>query len=71
MVISWHDKLADGNLYTWGRGFGCASDTCTPCLFDAALSFNDVALGWDHALLLTSTKTFSIIIRLYSPHNHN
>ncbi|KAG8366289.1 hypothetical protein BUALT_Bualt17G0060900 [Buddleja alternifolia] len=44
---------ADGNLYTWGRGFGCASDTCTPRLFDAALSFNEVALGWDHALLLT------------------
>ncbi|KAL3631116.1 hypothetical protein CASFOL_024100 [Castilleja foliolosa] len=45
----------DGSLYTWGRGFGCASDEFVPRRFDAAnFSFNEVALGWNHALLLTS-----------------
>ncbi|KAI3467406.1 hypothetical protein Pfo_024069 [Paulownia fortunei] len=44
---------ADGSLYTWGRGFGCASDACIPRHFDAAFSLNEVALGWNHALLLT------------------
>ncbi|KAK6139284.1 hypothetical protein DH2020_026978 [Rehmannia glutinosa] len=44
---------ADGNLYTWGRGFGRASDACVPRRFEAAFSLNEVALGWNHALLLT------------------
>ncbi|KAK4429943.1 Ultraviolet-B receptor UVR8 [Sesamum alatum] len=45
---------ADGSLYTWGRGFGCASDACIPRCVDVALSLKEVALGWNHALLLTS-----------------
>ncbi|KAL2253481.1 UNVERIFIED_CONTAM: putative E3 ubiquitin-protein ligase HERC2 [Sesamum indicum] len=45
---------ADGSLYTWGRGFGCASDACIPHHVDVALSLKEVALGWNHALLLTS-----------------
>ncbi|KAL0336298.1 UNVERIFIED_CONTAM: putative E3 ubiquitin-protein ligase HERC1 [Sesamum radiatum] len=45
---------ADGSLYTWGRGFGCASDAYIPRHVDVALSLKEVALGWNHALLLTS-----------------
>ncbi|XP_051146069.1 ultraviolet-B receptor UVR8 [Andrographis paniculata] len=44
----------DGRLYTWGRGFGGASDECIPQCYDVAISLKDVALGWNHALLLTS-----------------
>ncbi|KAL6547157.1 hypothetical protein OROMI_022878 [Orobanche minor] len=43
----------EGNLYTWGRGFGCASDACVPRRLDATFSLNEIALGWNHALLLT------------------
>ncbi|EYU28697.1 hypothetical protein MIMGU_mgv1a008743mg [Erythranthe guttata] len=44
---------ADGSLYTWGRGFSCASDESIPRLFEAAVTVDEVALGWNHALLLT------------------
>lgn len=44
---------ADGSLYTWGRGFSCALDTYIPCHSDAAFPISEVALGWNHALLLT------------------
>ncbi|XP_057777095.1 ultraviolet-B receptor UVR8 [Salvia miltiorrhiza] len=44
---------ADGSLYTWGRGFGCASDTYIPCFSDVAFPISKVALGWNHALLST------------------
>ncbi|CAA0834714.1 Regulator of chromosome condensation (RCC1) family protein [Striga hermonthica] len=43
----------DGSLYTWGRGFGCASDACVPSRLDTKFSIDKVALGWNHALLLT------------------
>ncbi|KAH6769551.1 Regulator of chromosome condensation family protein [Perilla frutescens var. hirtella] len=44
----------DGSLYTWGRGFSGAPDAYIPCHFDAAaFPISDVALGWNHALLLT------------------
>ncbi|KAL8518818.1 hypothetical protein ACS0TY_009970 [Phlomoides rotata] len=43
----------DGSLYMWGRGFGCASDAYIPRHFDAAFPVDEVALGWNHALLLT------------------
>ncbi|CAA3024809.1 Hypothetical predicted protein [Olea europaea subsp. europaea] len=45
---------AGGHLYTWGRGFHGASDSYIPHCIPADLSFNQVALGWNHALVLTS-----------------
>ncbi|KAL1550975.1 HECT-type E3 ubiquitin transferase [Salvia divinorum] len=44
---------ADGSLYTWGRGFRGALDTYIPCLSDVAFPVSKVALGWNHALLLS------------------
>ncbi|KZV58782.1 hypothetical protein F511_24696 [Dorcoceras hygrometricum] len=48
---------ATGSLYTWGRGYRRGyrntSHGCIPHGFDTALSFQQVALGWNHALLLT------------------
>lgn len=44
----------NGRLYTWGRGFGGASDTHVPECFYTDLSFSQAALGWNHALLLTA-----------------
>lgn len=46
---------ADGSLYMWGRGFGCASDAYIPRHFDTVFPVNEVALGWNHALLLSKT----------------
>lgn len=43
----------DGSLYTWGRGFSGAPDAYIPCHLDASFPINEVALGWNHALLLT------------------
>ncbi|CAN6440875.1 unnamed protein product [Victoria cruziana] len=42
-----------GHLYTWGRGFGGASNFSVPHLLPSHLAFSQVALGWNHALLLT------------------
>ncbi|CDP00277.1 unnamed protein product [Coffea canephora] len=44
---------AEGQLYTWGRGFGGASDVHIPQCVTTCLSFSTAALGWNHALLLT------------------
>ncbi|XP_073134104.1 ultraviolet-B receptor UVR8 [Henckelia pumila] len=44
---------ATGSLYTWGRGYRNTSRVCIPHRIDTALSFHQVALGWNHALLLT------------------
>ncbi|XP_047961167.1 ultraviolet-B receptor UVR8 isoform X2 [Salvia hispanica] len=44
---------ADGSLYTWGRGFCSASDAYIPCLSDVDFPISMVALGWNHALLLS------------------
>ncbi|KAL9263480.1 Ultraviolet-B receptor UVR8-like protein [Drosera capensis] len=45
---------ADGQLYTWGRGYsGKTSDASLPCQLKSSLSFKQAALGWNHALLLT------------------
>ncbi|KAF9623820.1 hypothetical protein IFM89_005405 [Coptis chinensis] len=47
----------DGHLYTWGKGFHGISDACLPLLPSSALKFTKVALGWNHALLLTDCGT--------------
>ncbi|KAJ4868797.1 Regulator of chromosome condensation (RCC1) family protein [Raphanus sativus] len=44
---------ADGQLYTWGRGFCGSPDVQTPKCLHSSQSFREVALGWNHALLLT------------------
>ncbi|XP_038704339.1 ultraviolet-B receptor UVR8 isoform X2 [Tripterygium wilfordii] len=43
----------DGHLYTWGRGFSGTSDTCFPQRVPSAFPFTKVAVGWNHALVLT------------------
>ncbi|KAL2904413.1 Ultraviolet-B receptor UVR8 [Bienertia sinuspersici] len=45
---------ADGCLYTWGRGFSSNSNTCIPQSLPSTLYFKQAALGWNHALILTS-----------------
>lgn len=43
----------DGQLYTWGRGFGGTRDVCCPTHVISSFLFTQTALGWNHALLLT------------------
>ncbi|CAK9137071.1 unnamed protein product [Ilex paraguariensis] len=43
---------ANGQLYTWGRGFSGSSDVYHPHGVTASLSFTQAALGWNHALTL-------------------
>ncbi|CAN7094252.1 unnamed protein product [Brassica rapa subsp. narinosa] len=45
---------ANGQMFSWGRGFCGSPDVQTPHCFHSSLSFRDVALGWNHALLLTA-----------------
>ncbi|KAK1437774.1 hypothetical protein QVD17_03572 [Tagetes erecta] len=44
---------SEGNLYTWGRGFGGAPDVCCPDRVISRFSFKQAALGWNHVLGLT------------------
>ncbi|MBA0566931.1 hypothetical protein Golob_011703, partial [Gossypium lobatum] len=44
---------ADGELYTWGRGFGATSDFLSPQQSPSSSKFSKVALGWNHALVLS------------------
>ncbi|CAI9275825.1 unnamed protein product [Lactuca saligna] len=43
----------NGDLYTWGRGFGSKADVSSPNLVISPFSFTQTALGWNHALILT------------------
>lgn len=43
----------NGNLYVWGRAFCGAPDVYRPRRVTADLYFSQVALGWNHALVLT------------------
>uniref|UniRef100_A0A9I9D2L0 RCC1-like domain-containing protein n=1 Tax=Cucumis melo TaxID=3656 RepID=A0A9I9D2L0_CUCME len=43
----------EGHLYTWGRGFKSNSDVYSPQHLPSPSSFSKVALGWNHALVLT------------------
>ncbi|XP_021731124.1 ultraviolet-B receptor UVR8 isoform X1 [Chenopodium quinoa] len=43
-----------GRLYTWGRSFSSSSNVCIPQSVCSSLSFEQAALGWNHALVLTS-----------------
>ncbi|KAL0795426.1 hypothetical protein Bca101_066803 [Brassica carinata] len=44
---------ANGQMFSWGRGFCGSPDVQTPQCLPSSLSFREVALGWNHALLLT------------------
>ncbi|KAE8688006.1 Regulator of chromosome condensation family protein isoform 2 [Hibiscus syriacus] len=44
---------ADRELYTWGRGFGSSSDFLSPRHLPSSSKFSKVALGWNHALVLS------------------
>ncbi|OIT27327.1 ultraviolet-b receptor uvr8 [Nicotiana attenuata] len=43
----------NGHLYVWGRAFSGASDVYRPRCVTADLPLIQVALGWNHALVLT------------------
>ncbi|MCL7051380.1 hypothetical protein MKW94_016022 [Papaver nudicaule] len=47
---------ADGHVYTWGKGFSGKSDAYSPQILSSPLKFTKVALGWNHALLLTDAE---------------
>lgn len=47
---------ADGRVFTWGRGFSGSSDAYTPQYLNLPLLFTQIALGWNHALLLTGDR---------------
>ncbi|EPS68384.1 hypothetical protein M569_06389, partial [Genlisea aurea] len=46
----------DGILYQWGRGFDSGCDEYVPRKLDLDSRVSDVALGWNHALLLTEER---------------
>ncbi|XP_031488256.1 ultraviolet-B receptor UVR8 isoform X1 [Nymphaea colorata] len=52
----------EGHLYTWGRGFGGTSNIPVPQLLTSHLAFSQVALGWNHALLLTYTGEVFMLV---------
>ncbi|CAN4124399.1 unnamed protein product [Withania somnifera] len=43
----------NGHLYVWGRSFHGAPDVYRPLHVNADLYFSQVALGWNHSLVLT------------------
>lgn len=56
----------DGHLYTWGRGFSGTPDAHLPqCLLSSFL-FTRAALGWNHALALTSMQIHFLFLHSLS-----
>ncbi|KAJ0247597.1 hypothetical protein HA466_0160360 [Hirschfeldia incana] len=52
---------ANGELFTWGRGFCGSPDAQTPQCLPSSHAFREVALGWNHALVLTGDgKVFKL-----------
>ncbi|KAJ6844641.1 ultraviolet-B receptor UVR8 isoform X2 [Iris pallida] len=52
---------ADGQLYTWGRGFGGRSLAVhSPRILTSSMRFSYVALGWKHALLLADGELYML-----------
>lgn len=49
---------ANGHLYTWGKGFDNTPDVHCPQCLPSSSQFSKVALGWNHALLLTGIFMF-------------
>ncbi|XWS34946.1 hypothetical protein CRYUN_Cryun21dG0081000 [Craigia yunnanensis] len=44
---------ADGQLYTWGRGFGANSNFLSPQHLPSPFQFSKAVLGWNHGLVLS------------------
>lgn len=53
----WFILQADGRVYTWGRGFPGFSDAHSPVELPSSLQIKQIALGWNHALVLTGTSS--------------
>lgn len=51
---------ADGQLYTWGRGFLGSIDEHYPKKFPSFLRFSQVALGWNHALVIADDDVYML-----------
>ncbi|XP_026665411.2 ultraviolet-B receptor UVR8 isoform X3 [Phoenix dactylifera] len=49
---------ADGRLYIWGRRFSGRSDDHTPQISPSPSRITQVALGWNHALVLTDNELY-------------
>ena len=52
LVVSGASTKGDRHLYTWGRGFGSTSDVHFPRRLPSSLCFIQIALGWNHMLVL-------------------
>ncbi|XP_031386298.1 ultraviolet-B receptor UVR8 [Punica granatum] len=52
---------ADGSLYYWGRGFPGSPDYHSPAQLDSSLVIKQVALGWNHSLILTDAGEVSML----------
>ncbi|XP_015894882.2 ultraviolet-B receptor UVR8 isoform X1 [Ziziphus jujuba] len=52
----------DGRLYTWGKGFNGTTNAFCPVCVPESLCFTEVALGWNHALLLTAGDGEAIML---------
>lgn len=53
----WFILQADGRAYTWGRGFPGFSDAHSPVELPSLLPIKQIALGWNHALVLMGTSS--------------
>lgn len=49
---------ADGQLYVWGRRFSGGSDNHIPQILPSPLRITQVALGWNHGLVLTDNGVY-------------
>lgn len=53
-------ESANGQLYTWGRGFGGCLDSQQPQVLPSLLRFSQIALGWNHALLVSDGQVYML-----------
>ncbi|KAK8956594.1 Ultraviolet-B receptor UVR8 [Platanthera zijinensis] len=51
---------AHGQLYTWGKGFNGSPDCHQPQVFTSSLTFSQVALGWNHTLLVSDGQVYMV-----------
>lgn len=49
-----------GELYLWGRAFSGRLNYNLPLKLPTHLKFSQVALGWNHALVLTGMHTLEL-----------
>ncbi|PKA60983.1 Ultraviolet-B receptor UVR8 [Apostasia shenzhenica] len=51
---------ANGQLYLWGRGFNGSLDCHKPQILPSSLMFSQVALGWNHALMISDDQAYML-----------